>query len=61
MDEFVMMRLAEMIDEGLVSQAIDSAIERGGGNVGCERLRSNAEKLKAALAEIKLDKPEWKT
>ncbi|MGI0015590.1 MAG: hypothetical protein ACREBU_19415 [Nitrososphaera sp.] len=58
MDAFVMVRLAQMIDEGLVGEAIDRAIGECGGNFGSTILTKNAEKLKAALAEIKLDKSE---
>jgi len=56
MDAFVMMRLAQMIDEGLVDEAIDRAVGKFGGNVGSTVLAKNAQKLKTALAQIKLDK-----
>lgn len=56
MDAFVMMRLAQMLDEGLVGEAIDRAIGEHGGNFGSAMLAKNAEKLKAALAQIHLDK-----
>jgi hypothetical protein len=56
MDAFVMMRLAQMIDKGLAGEAIDRAIGEHGGNFGSAILAKNAEKLKAALAQIKLDK-----
>lgn len=56
MDAFVMMRLAQMIDEGLVSEAIERAAGEYGGNFGSTMLAKNAQKLKAALAKIKLDK-----
>jgi len=58
MDAFVMMRLAQMIDKGLVGEAIDRAVSEYGGNFGSTMLAKNAEKLKAALAQIKLDKSE---
>jgi hypothetical protein len=57
MDAFVMMRLAQMIDEGLVGEAIDRAVGECGGNFGSTMLAKNAKKLKTALAQIKLDKP----
>ncbi|MGH7597735.1 MAG: hypothetical protein ACREOI_15405 [bacterium] len=50
------MRLAQMIDEGLVGEAIDRAIGEHGGNFGSTLLAKNAQKLKTALAQIKLDK-----
>src|SRR5215210_4356925 len=45
MDEFVMMRLAQMLQDGLVKDAIDRAVARGGGNFGCEALAKNREAL----------------
>ncbi len=56
MDAFVMMRLAQMIDEGLVGEAIDRVIGEYGGSGGSSLLAKNTQKLKAALSEIKLDK-----
>jgi hypothetical protein len=58
MDEFVVMRLAQMIDEGTIGDAIDRAISHNGGNVGCMMLEKNAQKLKEVLAKVKLDKSE---
>ena len=55
MDEFVMMRLAQMLQDGLVKDAIDRAVARGGGNFGCEALAKNREALTAALEEIQLN------
>jgi hypothetical protein len=55
MDEFVMMRLAQMIEAGLVGDAIDRAVARGGGNFGCEALAKSGEKLKLALGQIQLN------
>jgi hypothetical protein len=57
MDAFVMMRLAQMIDEDLVGEAISRAVGECGGNFGSTMLAKNAKKLKTALAQIKLDKP----
>jgi hypothetical protein len=53
MDEFVMMRLAEMIHEGLVDQAIDRAQKTGG-----RLLEKDAERLKAALHQVQLEDPD---
>lgn len=61
MDAFVMMRLAQMIDESLVGKAIDRAIGEYGGNFGSTMLAKNAQKLKAALTQIKLDKDDGTT
>jgi hypothetical protein len=58
MDALVMMRLAQMIDEGLVGEAIDRAVGEYGGNVGSTTLAKNAEQLKTALMQIKLDNNE---
>ena len=55
MDAFVMMRLAQMIEEGLVSEAIDRAVGEYGGNFGSAMLAKKHPKLKAALTQIKLD------
>ena len=54
MDEFVVMRLAQMIKEGLVDDAIDRAVARGAGNFGCEALVKNKEKLREALNQVQL-------
>lgn len=53
LNEFVMMRLAEMLHEGVVAETIDRAIQHG--NFGGMLLKKNAMKLKTALAQIKLD------
>jgi hypothetical protein len=55
MDEFIVMRLAQMIEEGLAEAAIDRAVARGGGNFGCEVLAKNKEKLKEALNQVQLN------
>ena len=57
MDEFVVMRLAEMIDENLVKEAIDRAVAHG-GNFGAAVLVKNAENLKAAIRQISFNKQE---
>lgn len=43
MDAFVMMRLAQMLDEGTTGEAIDRAIGEYGGNIGSTMLVKNAE------------------
>jgi hypothetical protein len=53
LDEFVMMRLAQMLHEGVIEDTIDRAIQHG--NFGGMMLKKNAAKMKAALAQIKLD------
>jgi hypothetical protein len=52
MDEFVMMRLAQMVAEGLVDEVIDRAIARSSGNFGCDALVKKGEQLKAVLRQI---------
>ncbi len=49
LDEFVVMRLAEMIKASLIEDAIDRAIDGYSGNFGCEPLTQSAESLKAQL------------
>ena len=56
LNEFVMMRVAEMIHEDVVDETIDRAIKHG--NFGGMILKKNAEKLKTALSQIKLDEPD---
>ena len=62
-DAFVMMRLAQIIYEGKVEEAIDRASNELGGNVGSMMLKKNAAKLKQVLGAIKLNDAEpyvWK-
>ena len=56
MDEYLMMRLAEMINEDLVDAAIDRVLDPDGrgGNFGSRLLRANADKLKQALSGLKM-------
>lgn len=49
MDAFVMMRVAELVEEDLIDEAVVRAMAHGGGNGGCEALAKNAERLKAVL------------
>jgi len=52
-DEYVMMRLAEMIYEGLVDDAIERATEHG--NFGGQLLCRNTEAIRSALRGLLLD------
>jgi hypothetical protein len=61
MDEFVVMRLAQMVEEDLFEDAIDRAIENYGGNFGCTALSQAAEGLKAALRQVEFKKPQGNT
>ncbi|MEJ7714020.1 MAG: hypothetical protein WKF84_30275 [Pyrinomonadaceae bacterium] len=54
LDELVVMRLAQMLEEGLVDEAIERAISKHGGNYGCYPLAHNAEHLKEALKGVKI-------
>jgi hypothetical protein len=57
MDEFVMMRLVEMMHEGLVDGAIDRAVRDKRGAFGGILLEENAERLKAGLRQIQIEGP----
>lgn len=59
MDEFVVMRLAELIANGTVGAAIDRAIDPNGrgGNFGGMILQENGETLKRILSQIELNMP----
>ena len=66
MDEYVMMRLAEMIQEGTITAAIDRAVDHKGrgGNFGGRVLEANADTLKQALGSLKMQPVvpyEWET
>ena len=56
MDEYVMMRLAQMIYEGKVNATIDRAVapDGRGGNIGGMMLTANADALKQALSGLKM-------
>lgn len=56
MDEFVVMRLAELLLDGKIGAAIDRAVDPNGrgGNFGGTVLQNNADRLKAALGQIQL-------
>jgi hypothetical protein len=51
LDEFVVMRLAQMLDEGVTAPAIRRALLQHRGNGGCFALVAHAEKLLAALPQ----------
>ena len=55
MDAFVMMRLAQLIEGGKVDEAIERGCNELGGNIGSRALQRNAEKIKAALSQIKVE------
>ena len=54
MDEYVMMRLAEMVSEGKIDAAINRVLDPDGrgGNFGSMRLEANADLLKQALSGL---------
>lgn len=52
LDEFVVMRLAEMIQEGNAWEAVKRAISKWGGNGGCLALNRYAEQLEAIFAKF---------
>lgn len=54
LDELVMMRLAQIIEEGIIDESIDRAIANHGGNFGCHPLAYNSEKLKEALRQVEI-------
>lgn len=54
-DELAVVRVAEMIHEGLVASAIERAAAKHGRNFGCQLLASNAERLIGGLQRIVLD------
>lgn len=56
MDEYVMMRLAEMINEGKIESAIDRVLDPNGrgGNFGGRLIRANAETIKQVLNGLKM-------
>lgn len=60
LDQLVMMRLAQMMEENLVEGAIDRAIGNYKGNFGCDSLARNGEIIKAGLKQIKIETPDGK-
>jgi hypothetical protein len=57
-DEFVVLRLAELIAEGKLEDTIDRAAARHRGNFGCTALSRNAEALKVALRGVRIQGPD---
>ena len=61
-DDFVFMRLAQLIHEGRAEEAIDRALPnvRGSGSIGGRLLSkdANTTRLKAALRQVKLEEPD---
>jgi hypothetical protein len=49
MDEFVVMRFAQLLDEGVLSDAINRALENHTGNGGCVALTRRAEQLNSLV------------
>ena len=52
MDEFVMMRLAQMLEEELVDGAIERAVAHSSGNFGCAALVQQREQLQAVFRRL---------
>lgn len=50
MDEYVVMRFAELLQDQQVGQAVERALARNGGNGGCSALGKVAEQLKRLVA-----------
>ncbi len=59
MDEYVMMRVAEMIKEGKIEAAIERILDPDGrgGNGGSRLLTANADTLKQALSGLTMRPP----
>ena len=45
-DEFAVMRIAQLLDEGMISKTIDRAIHKWEGNGGCDRLIHLKDRIK---------------
>ena len=56
LDEYVVMRFAEMLHEGHVEPAIERAI--GHGNFGSVILEENVEDIRQAISRIKIKPPQ---
>ncbi len=53
MDEFVVMRLAQLIEEGGVEAVLERALSKWRGNFGCASLSKQAQAIREALTHIK--------
>jgi hypothetical protein len=51
-DEYVLLRLAELVAAGRAAAALDRALERHGGNGGAAALAQLAPRLRVALASV---------
>jgi len=50
MDDYVVMRFAELIDGGVATDVIERALATQAGNGGCSALANNAPRLRAFLS-----------
>lgn len=55
LDEFVVMRLAEMLQEGKAREAVSRAVSKWSGNGGCLALNKYAGQLEAIFARFEGD------
>ncbi|MGZ8397466.1 MAG: hypothetical protein ACXWWN_00365 [Gemmatimonadales bacterium] len=51
-DEYVIMRMAELVATGELGAVIDRALANHGANSGCQALIQHASSLRAALAQV---------
>ncbi len=51
-DEYVAMRMAELVATGELNAAMDRAVANHGGNSGCQALVKHATSLRAALSQL---------
>ena len=51
-DEYVVMRMAELVASGELSAVMDRALANHGGNSGCQALVEHAPSLRAALGQL---------
>jgi hypothetical protein len=56
-DAYVMLRLAQLLDEGCAVDSLDQALERGGGNGGADALAAWRARLRAALEMLQRQSP----
>lgn len=52
MDEYVMMRLAQIVERGQVAETLERAVSKWMGNGGCQELKKQAAALESALANM---------
>ncbi len=57
-DDFVVMRLAELVESGAVDEVVDRAVARYRGNGGCVALEAFAEPIKRAAAGLTASPPQ---